>query len=133
MAQGTHSNRPPLLEDLDVMITSRALKPGKIKLGGRYWTIKRDFTAEQILQFWRLVDQSKSVEAFTLLVGQRDAQDFTDIVLAAPTELMTPPLRRIYQLAGLIKRLDSAAGDADAEPAEPAGAEDVNEGESSAS
>lgn len=111
MAQGTHrtprkNNRPPLLADLDTMIVSRALRPERIKLGGRLWTIKRDFTAEQILAFHMLTTTGKAVEAFTMLVGPKDAPDFAQLVLAAPTELMTPALRRLYRLAGLLKRDD---------------------------
>jgi hypothetical protein len=136
MAQGTHSsNRPQLIEDLDVMITSRALKPGKVKLGGRFWTLKRDFTAAQILEFHSLINNSKTVEAFTMLVGTRDGQEFADLVLAQPTELITPALRRIYQLAGLLKRLDTASDNdqTEAGAADDADAEDTGEGESSAS
>lgn len=107
MAQGTRRNRrPQLLEDLDAMIVSRALRPEKVKLGGRLWTIKRDFTAEQILQFHALTNRGKALEAFTMLVGAKDAPEFAELVLSAPTELMTPALRRLYTLAGLLKRDD---------------------------
>lgn len=136
MAGTQNSNRPQLLEDLDVMITSRALKPGKVKLGGRFWTIKRDFTAAQVLEFWALIDQGKAIDAFAMMIGAKDAPALADIVNSAPTELLTQPLRQLYRLAGLLKRVDPAPSDdepdSDAGGA-PASAEDAGEGESPAS
>jgi hypothetical protein len=132
MAQGTQrSNRPTVLEDLDAMIISRALKPGKVRLGGRYWTIKRDFTAEQVLRFWALVDQpGKSAEAYSMLVGAKDAAEFAAIISATPQELINPPLRQLFRLAGLLKRADPPTTDADADDVD---SEEPGEGESSAS
>jgi hypothetical protein len=131
---GTHnSNRPQLLEDLDAMIVSRALRPGKVRLGGRLWTIKRDFTAAQVLEFHKHVGNGRdgAIKAFGMLVGTKDAEAFVDIALEAPTELMTQPLRQLYRLAGLLKRVDDGPADADA--TDDVDAEDAGEGESSAS
>lgn len=137
MAQGTHnSNRPQLLEDLDALIVSRALKPAKVKLGGRYWTIKRDFTAAELLEFHKVVGTGRdgAIQAFGMLVGKKDATDFADIILEAPTELMGPVLRRLYQSAGLLKRIENPTEDHEAAQDDAAsGAEDAGEGESSAS
>jgi hypothetical protein len=133
MTQGTHRNsRTPLVEDLDAMITSRSLKPGKIKFGGRFWTIKRDYNAEGILEFHRLTaTEAGSREAFKTLVGEKDAHEFAELVLSAPTEIMGPVLRRIYQHAGLLKRIDTTEAASEEDP--DADAEGTGEGESLAS
>ncbi len=105
----------PDLEDLDVLIVSRSLKPKKVRFGGREWTVKRDFTAADVVQFWSLVDKDLP-GAMGLLVGS-DGPALAEIVNALPTEMAKLPLRRLYQIAGVLARPD------DKEP----------EGESSAS
>lgn len=98
------------IEDLDLMMTSRALDPKKIRLFGRVWTVKRDFTAEQMAQFWAEVDKATargtlSAEAMTMLVGKGGA-DFAKTIGVMPAELVNPVLRRVYVMAGLLKRVD---------------------------
>lgn len=98
-------------EDLDAMITSRALDPKKARLFGRMWTIRRDFTAEQMAQFWAEVDKAAargglSAEAMGMLVGSKDGETFAKTVGAMPAELINPVLRRVYVMAGLLKRVD---------------------------
>lgn len=102
MTQG--ANNKPEIEDLDVLIMSRSLKPARVKLFGRQWTIKRDFTPEQIGDFWLAVDKPDTVAAMRMLVGDKDGDELAKLVAAAPTELITMPIRRIYQIAGLLKR-----------------------------
>jgi hypothetical protein len=104
MTQGA----PTDILDLDALLTSRSLKPCKVRLGGRTWTVKRDFTAAQVVQYWSLVNtRKKDVEAFAMLVGEKDAPDFTAMIQALPVETAAPILRTIYKSAGLLKR-DSA-------------------------
>lgn len=105
MTQGGHD-----VLDLDALVVSRSLEPQTIRLGGREWTLKRDFTAAEVVKFWQLVDKSKSTaEAMSMLVGEKDGPDFAALVLALPTETGAPVLRRIYQAAGVLRRPDDGA------------------------
>lgn len=92
------------IEDLDVMVTSKSLTPKKVKLFGRTWTIKRDFTPAGIAEFWLHIDGNRSAEAMKLLVGAKDGPALSDLVSAMPTELLAPPMRRVYQIAGVLRR-----------------------------
>lgn len=94
----------PEIEDLDVLITSRSLKPTKVRFGGREWTVKRDFTAAEVVQFWVTIERRSSVDAFAMIVGKRDAADLSAIVESLPTEMAMVPLRRMYQIAGVLAR-----------------------------
>jgi hypothetical protein len=98
-------------EDLDALITSRALEPKKIKLFGRRWTLRRDFDAKQMAQFWALTDKTTALgkvssEAMAMLVGDKDGEAFAEQIGVMPGELMNPIIRRIYVQAGLLKRND---------------------------
>lgn len=100
MTQGGHD-----VLDLDTLVVSRSLDPQTIRLGGREWTLKRDFTAEEVVKFWLLVDKAKtSTEGLSMLVGEQDGPDFAALVFALPTETGAPVLRRIYQAAGVLRR-----------------------------
>jgi hypothetical protein len=101
MTQGGHD-----VLDLDALVVSRSLDPQTIRLGGREWTLKRDLTAEQVVQFWLLINRNKMRDAVALLVGEADADAFTEIALALPSETGTPVVRRIYQAAGVLRRPD---------------------------
>lgn len=104
MTQGGHD-----VLDLDALVVSRSLDPQTIRLAGREWTLKRDFTAEQVVQFWRLVDKkATSSEALSMLVGDQDGAALAEVMLALPMETATPIARRIYQAAGMLKRPDDA-------------------------
>lgn len=123
MTQGARSNRPQMIEDLDVLMTSRMLRSGKVKLVGREWTIKRDFTPDQIIKFFSLIDGGDPGAALSMVVGAKNGPVLWGILTPLPAEVITPLLRRLYQLAGILKR------PADMEKDEPEG----DEGESSAS
>jgi hypothetical protein len=103
MTQGAQ-NKTEEIEDLDVLVASRSLKPGKVRLFGRTWTIKRDFAPAEMAQFWVHVDSGRNAEAMKMLVGAKDGADMAQLVTAMPTELLTQPMRRIYQIAGLLRR-----------------------------
>lgn len=105
----------PEVEDLDPLIESRSLKPKKVRFGGREWTIDRDFPAAKVVKFWIAVNKN-SLEAYAMLVGEADAPALSEIVTALPTEMAMSPLRRIYQIAGVLNR--------------PIGDKDESEGES---
>jgi len=101
MTQGGHD-----VLDLDALVVSKSLKPQTIRLGGREWTLKRDFTAEQVVDFWLLVDSGKTTPALSMLVGETDGPEFAKLALALPTETGAPILRRVYQAAGVLRRPD---------------------------
>ena len=123
MTQGARSNRPQMIEDLDAMMTSRMLRPAKVKLAGREWTIKRDFTPDQIIKFFGLINDGDPAAALSMVVGAKNGTVLWDLLSPLPVEVVTPLLRRLYQRAGLLKRPADMEGD------EPEG----DEGESSAS
>lgn len=123
--QGARNNRPQMIEDLDAMMTSRMLRPAKVKLAGREWTIKRDFTPDQILKFFGLIDKGGADEALGMVVGAKNGAVLWGLISPLPVEVVTPMLRRLYQLAGLLKR------PSDMDKADDVAEED--EGESSAS
>lgn len=98
----------PDIEDLDALIVSRSLKPKKVRFGGREWTVKRDFTAAEVVDFWVTIEKRSSADAFAMLVGKEDAPYLASIVEALPTEMAMVPLRRIYQIAGVLTRPNDA-------------------------
>lgn len=108
MTQGARANnRPIVIEDLDALLVSRSLRPAKVKLGGREWTIKRDFTAEQIIEFWRLQNsgaENSMVDSYAMVVGADDALAFVRMMDNIPQEMSVPVVRRLLQHAGIIKR-----------------------------
>jgi hypothetical protein len=108
MTQGARTTARDDVEDLDVLITSRSLKPKRVKLFDRTWTIKRDFSPAEIAQYWVHIDKGGTVDAMKMLVGVKDGADMAGLVSAIPTEMLTQPMRRIYQIAGLIRRTDDA-------------------------
>lgn len=103
MTQGTRTPNEDF-EDLDALIVSKSLKPRSVRLGGRMWTLKRDFTAAEVVEFWRLADAQKNADAFSMLVGQKDGPELWRVASGLPTEMAAPLLRRMYKIAGLIKR-----------------------------
>lgn len=114
MTQGA----PTDVLDLDSLLTSRSLKPRKTRLGGRFWTLKRDFTAQDVVQFWSLVDQNKLTEALTMLVGAKDGETFSKLLLSLPTEVGGPILRQIYRECGVLKRSPESEAEAEGEAGE---------------
>ncbi|MDF2968944.1 MAG: hypothetical protein K0Q93_2722 [Nocardioidaceae bacterium] len=106
MTQGGHD-----VLDLDPLVVSRSLKPQTIRLGGREWTLKRDFTSEQVVDFWQMVSDGQSTKALCMLVGDTDGPAFAKLALALPTETGAPILRRIYQAAGMLKRPDDGSAE----------------------
>lgn len=94
-------------EDLDALITSRSLDPREVRFGGRMWTVRRDFTPEEIVQFWVLIEEGKSADAFTMLAGD-DGPKLARIITSLPTEMGMRPARKLYQIAGVLN-----GGDAD--------------------
>lgn len=103
MTQGARTTPEPV-EDLDVLVQSRSLKPTRVKLFGRTWTVKRDFTPAQIAEYWVHVEKGGTVDAMKMLVGVKDGADMAGLVSAIPTEMLAQPMRRIYQIAGVLKR-----------------------------
>lgn len=103
MTQGARTTPEPV-EDLDLLIVSRSLKPKKVKLFGRTWTVKRDFTPAQIAEYWVHIDSGRTADGMTMIVGAKDGADMANLVSAIPTEMLTPPMRRVYQIAGLLRR-----------------------------
>lgn len=101
MTQGGHD-----VLDLDALVVSKSLRPQAIRLGGREWTLKRDFTAEEVVAFWQLVEDGKTIQALSMLVGEADGPAFAKLALALPTETGAPILRRVYQAAGVLRRPD---------------------------
>lgn len=100
----TQGARTEPVEDLDVLVQSRSLKPAKVKLFGRMWTVKRDFTPAQIAEYWVHIEKGGTVDAMKMLVGAKDGADMAGLVAAIPTEMLTQPMRRLYQIAGVLKR-----------------------------
>lgn len=99
-----NSNRPQMVEDLDAMMTSRMLRPAKVKLAGREWTIKRDFTPDQILTYFSTVDGGDPGKALGMVVGAKNGPVLWGLLSPLPVEVATPMLRRLLQLAGILKR-----------------------------
>lgn len=102
MTQGART--PEAVEDLDVLIMSRSLKPCKVKLLGRTWTVKRDFTPTEIGEYWVHIDSGRTVDGMKMLFGEKAGAEMAELVSAMPTEMLTSPMRRIYQIAGLLRR-----------------------------
>lgn len=100
MTQGAPTNAL----DLDALLVSRSLKPGKVRFGGRTWTVNRSFTGADIVKYWALANARKDVEAFTMLVGAEDAEAFASLISALPVESAAPVLRALYKTAGVLKR-----------------------------
>lgn len=100
-------------ENLDLLLTSRSLAPIKVRMFAQDWTARRDFTAEQLVEFWGLIDSGKTEKAMCMLVGEKDGPVFTSCLAKMPAELMQAPLRKLYTLAGLLKR-DDREGEASA-------------------
>lgn len=116
MTQGTHTApADDDVEDLDVLITSRSLDPKRIRVFGRVWTLRRSFTAAEMADFWVRVGKAQLPEAFALLVGPDDAKAFAGLLTDFPAEVANPMLRRLYRMAGLLKRDDQeSVGDSPA-------------------
>lgn len=93
-------------EDLDVLIASRSLDPKKVKFGGRMWTVRRDFTPEEVVQFWLLTEDRKYADAYRMLVGD-EGSDLARIILSLPTEMGMMPARKLYQISGVLARGDA--------------------------
>lgn len=97
--------------DLDALLTSRSLKPRRVRLGGKLWSLKRDFTAQAVVEFWSLIDQGKSREALTMLVGEKDGEAFSKMILSLPVEVGGPIARQIYKECGVLKRSPESESD----------------------
>lgn len=115
MTQGGHRND---VLDLDDGLNPIPLKPKTVRVFGREWTIRRDWTAADVVQYWVLATEHKDVDAAVMLVGEKDGPEFAKISLSLPPEMVALKLRKICKIAGLLPR--------DAEDEE-------SEGESSAS
>lgn len=113
MTQGGHD-----VLDLDDDLNPIPLKPKTVRAFGREWTIRRDWTAADIVKYWVLAEDRKDAEAAVMLVGEKDGPEFAKISVSLPPEMVALKLRKICKVAGLLPR--------DAEDEE-------SEGESSAS
>jgi len=92
-------------DDLDTLIASKSLAPRKVKFGGRMWNVRRDFTPEEVVQFWVLIEDRKSAEAFRMLVGE-DGPELAKRINSLPTEMAMLPARKLYKISGLLTRGD---------------------------
>lgn len=99
MTQGGHENVLDLDDDAPI-----ALSPKPVRIFGREWTIRREWTAAEVVRYWILADSRKEVEAAALLVGGEDAEEFARIISALPQELMLGKLRKLLRIAGLLTR-----------------------------
>lgn len=88
--QGTQNNDTnPLVRevvDLDALLVERSLEPVPMKLGGKTFKVRTDLTGEECTQFIKLVNDEKDLEAFTILVGKRDAVVLNNLMDKMPRE-----------------------------------------------
>jgi hypothetical protein len=100
--------------DIDAMLIQRSTDPVIIRLGGREWLIRRDLTAEEVVNFWKLSDSNESVAAWALLTGDDEsAQDLHATITPLPAEIFVNVSRQIIRAAGLSitgTDLESAGG-----------------------
>ena len=64
--QGTHF-------DLDALLAERKLAPATVRLGRKTYKVRTDLTSDEVVLYLRLAEKGKSLEAYTLLVGEKDA------------------------------------------------------------
>lgn len=101
--------------DLDELIVQRSLEPIQVRVFGRTWTVRRDYSAADVMAYWRTSDTDQTT-ALAMIVGDQDAADLNEAINALPTEMATQPLRRLLQIAGLLQRREG-----DDQEDEPAG------------
>lgn len=109
MTQGTHTpksrNNNNQIIDFDALLYKRATKPAVVKLGGREWQIRRDFTPQEVIEYWRLVaangDES-TYQALGMLFGDAETgKAFDEVVKHVPAALNQKIYRDVLVLAGL--------------------------------
>jgi hypothetical protein len=99
--QGTHNNSTngtPL--DLDAQLAEIELKPRKVRLGGKDYTIRRDLSGLQVKQYWALVEEGKDVDALAMICT---APVMLNRALEnLPHEHMKAAIREIMKAAGVV-------------------------------
>ncbi|MEV6897447.1 hypothetical protein [Amycolatopsis sp. NPDC051372] len=97
MTQGAPAN----ILDIDALLVERSTDPVVARLGGRDWTIRRDLTAEEVIDFWKLSD-TETAKSWALLLGsETDGQELHDTLTALPAPVYVNVSRQIIRAAGL--------------------------------
>lgn len=100
MTQGT----PTEAFDFDTLFAARSLAPKPAKLMGVEFTVRRDLTPEEVIEYWRLMRQSQVLDATALLVGEQDAVRLDDVLSALPAEHIRTFMDRLQRIAGVLPR-----------------------------
>lgn len=105
--------------DLDALVYKSATKPVPIRLGGVDYTLRRDLTSEEVMQFWSYTGKGKDVAAMAILLGEdpeadepEQAKRLTGMLLSLPQPVWTKAYRQILTAAGL--NLDGDEGESSA-------------------
>lgn len=107
--------------DLDAMLFQRSTKPATVRLSGRDFELRRDLSAEEVVQCWVLFGEGKDDAAWKVLLGEEDGPALNKMIQSLPQQMYQHVLRKLLATAGL--KMDPPEDSAESE-------EDGDEGKS---
>lgn len=115
MTQGAPKNTNII--DVDALLIQRFSEPVVIKFAGRDWKLRRDLTAAELVEFWKYSSDSKNVEAWEMLLGNKeDAKALNEGLQALPMPVFVNVVQQIYRAIGLsldVSDVEARKGDND--------------------
>jgi len=99
MTQGSRTNQVINL-DTELLLGKRLARPAKVFLFGQEWTIRRDLSGAEVVEFWQKITANDGPAAMTLLIGD-EGEVFSEKLLALPLKVYQRIFSRLLEIAGI--------------------------------
>jgi hypothetical protein len=89
--------------DLDSLLAAKSLEPATVGIAGIDFTVRRDFTAQEVVAYHALAAAGRNKDAFGMVVGDQ-ADELIRFASPLPVEIWQPIIQQLLRIAGILPR-----------------------------